>query len=213
MLAALLVVGLFVSLIEVSIFGYIGSIVDLLKTTTPASALGLRADVPVDGLRRRRRPSGVVILHDLLVQQSLAPSFTNLVVGRRIATCSARSVGFFDDDFAGRIASKIMQTGPALRESVVQVCDALWFVTIYSVSALILFGEIDLVLTVPLAGLDGRLRRDAGLFRAAHPRALDHRLGSALDAHRPHRRQLHQYPDGEALRPYHARGRLRPRRA
>ncbi|MEJ0097437.1 MAG: ABC transporter transmembrane domain-containing protein [Bauldia sp.] len=62
-----------------------------------------------------------------------------------------QTVGFFTNDFAGRIASKIIQTGPALRESVVQVCDALWFVTIYSISSLVLFGQIDLWLTVPLA--------------------------------------------------------------
>ena len=51
----------------------------------------------------------------------------------------------------GASPSKIIQTGPALRESVVQVCDALWFVTIYSFSSLVLFGQLDTWLTVPLA--------------------------------------------------------------
>src|SRR5581483_6846197 len=78
------------------------------------------------------------ILHDLLVQQTLAPSFTNLVRWQTHRYVLRQTVGFFTNDFAGRIASKIIQTGPALRESVVQVCDALWFVTIYSVSSLIL---------------------------------------------------------------------------
>ena len=91
------------------------------------------------------------ILHDLLVQQSLAPSFTNLVRWQTHRYVLRQTVGFFTNDFAGRIASKIIQTGPALRESVVQVCDALWFVTIYSISSLILFGQIDVWLTVPLA--------------------------------------------------------------
>ena len=151
-LAALLVVGLFVSLIEVSIFRYIGTIVDLLKTTTPAHVL---SDYGPTFLWMGfvvviARPVAV-ILHDLLVQQSLAPSFTNLVRWQTHRYVLRQTVGFFNNDFAGRIASKIIQTGPALRESVVQVCDALWFVTIYAISSLLLFGQLDLRLTVPLA--------------------------------------------------------------
>ena len=151
-LAALLVVGLFVSLIEVSIFRYIGTIVDLLKTTTPAHVL---SDYGPTFLWMGfvvvvARPVAV-ILHDLLVQQSLAPSFTNLVRWQTHRYVLRQTIGFFNNDFAGRIASKIIQTGPALRESVVQVCDALWFVTIYAISSLLLFGQLDMRLTIPLA--------------------------------------------------------------
>jgi ATP-binding cassette subfamily B multidrug efflux pump len=151
-LVALMCVGLFVSLIEVSIFRYVGSIVDLLKNTTPDRLL---ADYGwtlawMGFVVVVARPVAT-ILHDLLVQQSLAPSFTNLVRWQTHRYVLRQTVGFFTNDFAGRIASKIIQTGPALRESVVQVCDALWFVTIYSLSSLVLFGQIDPWLTVPLA--------------------------------------------------------------
>jgi ATP-binding cassette, subfamily B, multidrug efflux pump len=95
------------------------------------------------------RPA-TTILHDLLVQQTLAPSFTNLVRWQTHRYVLRQTVGFFTNDFAGRIASKIIQTGPALRESVVQVCDALWFVTMYSLSALVLFAQADWRLTLPL---------------------------------------------------------------
>jgi ATP-binding cassette, subfamily B, multidrug efflux pump len=151
-LACLLGVGLLVSLIEVSIFRYVGAIVDMLKTTTPDRVLAdygwtfaWMAFVVIVA-----RPLAT-ILHDLLVQQSLAPSFTNLVRWQTHRYVLRQTVGFFTNDFAGRIAAKIIQTGPALRESVVQVCDALWFVTIYSVSSLVLFGKLDAWLTVPLA--------------------------------------------------------------
>jgi len=150
-LVALMAVGLFVSLIEVSIFRYTGELVDLLGHTTPAAMLrdygwtfAWMAFVVMIA-----RPF-FNILHDLLVQQSLAPSFTNLVRWQTHRYVLRQTVGFFTNDFAGRIASKIIQTGPALRESVVQVCDALWFVTIYSISSLVLFGQIDLWLMLPL---------------------------------------------------------------
>ena len=129
-LVALMGVGLVVSLIEVSIFRYVGAIVDLLKTTTPGPRpRRLRLDVRC-GWRFVvviARPVATII-HDLLVQQSLAPSFTNLVRWQTHRYVLRQTVGFFTNDFAGRIASKIIQTGPALRESVVQVCDAIWFV-------------------------------------------------------------------------------------
>ncbi len=151
-LLALMVVGLLISLIEVAMYRYVGSIVDLLKTTSPQNVLAdygwtfaWMAFVIVIA-----RPV-VVILHDLLVQQSLAPSLTNLVRWQTHRYVLRQTVGFFTNDYAGRIASKIVQTGPALRESVVQVCDALWFVTIYAISSLVLFAQLDWRLTIPLA--------------------------------------------------------------
>ncbi len=71
----------------------------------------------------------------------MAPSFTNLVRWQTHRYVLRQTVGFFANDFAGRIAAKIIQTGPALRESVVQVCDALWFVAIYAISSLVLFAS------------------------------------------------------------------------
>jgi ATP-binding cassette subfamily B multidrug efflux pump len=151
-LVALMAVGLFVSLIEVSIFRYSGQLVDMLGHTTPADMLrdygwtfAWMLFVVV-----LARPF-FNIMHDLLVQQTLAPSFTNLVRWQTHRYVLRQTVGFFTNDFAGRIASKIIQTGPALRESVVQVCDALWFVTIYSISSLVLFGQIEPLLMIPLA--------------------------------------------------------------
>ncbi len=150
-LVALMFVGFFVSLIEVSIFRYAGNLVDMLKATTPERMLAdygwtfaWMAFVVIVA-----RPF-FNILHDLLVQQSLAPSFTNLVRWQTHRYVLRQTVGFFTNDFAGRIASKIIQTGPALRESVVQVCDALWFVTIYSISSMILFSQLDVWLMAPL---------------------------------------------------------------
>ena len=79
-LLALMVVGCVVSLIEVALYRFIGSIVDLLKSTSPARVF---ADYGwtfawMGFVIVVARPVAT-ILHDLLVQQSLAPSFTNLV--------------------------------------------------------------------------------------------------------------------------------------
>jgi ATP-binding cassette subfamily B multidrug efflux pump len=151
-LAGLLAAGLVVALIEVAMFEYVGSIVDLLQTTSPSALISdygptflWMAFVIVVA-----RPV-MVVLQQLLINQSLVPSFTNLVRWQTHRYMLRQSVGFFANDFAGRIASKIIQTAPSLRESVVQVCEAMWFVSIYATSALVLFGDLDWRLTLPLA--------------------------------------------------------------
>jgi len=151
-LACVMATGLVVSLIEVSMLRYIGSLVDLLRYTSPEPVF---QDYGLTFLWM-----GFVVLvarplahwtHDLLTQQAIAPGVTNLVRWRTHHFVLRQSISFFANDFAGRIASKIMQTGPSLRESVVQIIDAVWFVTIFSVSSLVIFAQTDWRLACPLA--------------------------------------------------------------
>jgi ATP-binding cassette subfamily B multidrug efflux pump len=152
-LAALMASGLFTSLIEVSILRFVGEIVDLLRQTTPERL------IEDDG--RLFLFMGLVILvlrplaqlaHDLLVQQTIAPGMTNLIRWQTHRYVLRQSLTYFANDFAGRIASNIVQSAASLRDSTVQVIDALWFVTIFSASALAILAQADWRLTLPLAG-------------------------------------------------------------
>ena len=120
-----------------------------------------------------------------------------------------QSLAFFQNDFAGRIANKIMQTGPSLRESVVQSVDALWFVCIYTVSALVLFVQLDPRLALPLIIWLVAFCRFACLFRSAGEKPGDGSFGGAFDADRADRGQLYEYPHSEALSERRARRQLR----
>jgi ATP-binding cassette, subfamily B, multidrug efflux pump len=61
-----------------------------------------------------------------------------------------QSVGWFEDDFAGRIANRIMQTPPAAGEVVFQLFDAITFAIAYIIGAIILLGDADMRLILPL---------------------------------------------------------------
>ncbi len=139
---ALLVVGLIVALIEVALFSYLGRIVDLAQSTPSAEFFRVHANeliwMAVVALVLRPLFNA---LHDMLVHQSINPSMTNLIRWQNHRYVLKQSLGFFQNDFAGRIAQRIMQTGNSLRDSAVQVVDALWHVLIYTVSALVLFAE------------------------------------------------------------------------
>jgi ATP-binding cassette subfamily B multidrug efflux pump len=152
LLLALMVIGLIVSLIEVSILKFVGSLVDMLRTTTPTDVLrdhGM-AFVGMALLILVARPI-VGLAHDLLTQQAIAPGFTNLIRWQTHRYVLRQSVTYFANDFAGRIASNIVQAAPALRDSVVQIIDALWFVSVFAASALVIFADANWRLAIPLA--------------------------------------------------------------
>ncbi|TRX75926.1 ABC transporter ATP-binding protein [Pseudomonas mangiferae] len=152
LLGGLMVVGFFAALVEVALFDFIGRLIDLAQTTPSAQffaehgreMLGMAAVALVV------RPL-LFGLHNLLANQTLNPGLTNLIRWQNHRYVLKQSLGFFQNDFAGRVAQRIMQTGQALRDSAIQVVDALWHVVIYAGSALYLFAEADIRLTLPLA--------------------------------------------------------------
>ena len=148
---AAIVVGFGVAIVEVSLFGFIGSIVDMTKGVPGEDFFRLHGrELVLMGLVALVARPVLSSLHDLLVNQAIVPSLTNRIRWQNHRYVIRQSLGFFQNDFAGRIANRIMQTGSSLRESAVQIVDALWYVTIYTGSAIVLFAKADTWLAVPL---------------------------------------------------------------
>ncbi|WP_350581726.1 ABC transporter ATP-binding protein [Pseudomonas sp. HY2-MNA-CIBAN-0224] len=149
--AALLVVGLVAALIEVSLFSYLSTLIDLAQGTPNTEFFSIHSGeliwMAVVALIIRPVFFG---LHDLLVHQTLSPSMTSMIRWQNHNYVLKQSLNFFQNDFAGRIAQRIMQTGNSLRDSAVQAVDALWHVLIYAISSLVLFAEADWRLMIPL---------------------------------------------------------------
>jgi ATP-binding cassette subfamily B multidrug efflux pump len=149
--AAAIVVGFGVAIVEVSLFGFIGSIVDMAKGAPGAAFFQLHGRTLIwMGLVALIARPLLNSLHDLLVNQAIVPSLTNRIRWQNHRYVIRQSLGFFQNDYAGRIANRIMQTGSSLRESAVQIVDALWYVIIYTGSAIVLFARADAWLAVPL---------------------------------------------------------------
>ncbi|WP_426689306.1 ABC transporter ATP-binding protein [Rhodanobacter ginsengiterrae] len=149
--AVAIVVGLVVAIIEVSLFGFIGSIVDMARGAPAADFFQRHGNALLwmGFVALILRPL-FIGLHDLLVNQTIVPSLTNRIRWQNHRYVIRQSLGFFQNDYAGRIANRIMQTGGALRESAVQIVDAIWYVTIYTGSAIVLFAQADFWLAAPL---------------------------------------------------------------
>jgi ATP-binding cassette subfamily B multidrug efflux pump len=151
-LVALMAIGLVVSLIEVSILRFVGALVDTLRSTSPDRLLREHGgDFLAMGLLILVGRPLANFTHDLLTQQAIAPGMTNLIRWQTHRYVLRQSLTYFANDFAGRIASNIIQAAASLRDSVVQVIDALWFVAVFAISALVIFAETDWRLACPLA--------------------------------------------------------------
>ena len=149
---AAIVVGFGVALVEVSLFGFIGSIVDMAKGVPDGKAFFQthgRELLWMGFVALVLRPI-FIGLHDLLVNQAVVPNLTNRIRWQNHRYVIRQSLGFFQNDYAGRIANRIMQTGASLRESAVQIVDAIWYVAIYTGSAIVMFAKADVWLAAPL---------------------------------------------------------------
>ncbi|MBH3365516.1 ABC transporter ATP-binding protein [Pseudomonas sp. URMO17WK12:I11] len=148
---ALLVVGLIASLIEVAMFSFLSRIIDLAQGAPNARIFSEHSGeliwMLVVVLLLRPLFFG---LHDLLVHQAINPGMTSMIRWQNHSYVLKQSLNFFQSDFAGRIAQRIMQTGNSLRDSAVQAVDALWHVLIYAITSLVLFAEADWRLMLPL---------------------------------------------------------------
>ncbi len=152
--AVLMAVGLVGSLIELALYAFVGRVVDMMKDAgSPETFVSDNAGMLLfwGFIALVLRPV-ISVAHDLLKQQTIAGTFTTRIRWQTHRYVLRQSLGFFQNDFAGRIGSKVMQTGTALRESVVQVTEALWFAAVQWIGALLLFADADWRLTLPLIG-------------------------------------------------------------
>jgi ATP-binding cassette subfamily B multidrug efflux pump len=147
----LFLAGFAVALLDSMIPVFIGRVVTLLTANTPDELFANSWHILI----------GMAVV--LLLLRPLALTMQNLVtnqainanVGNRIRWQNhwhvvRQSWAFFQNDFAGRIANRVMQTGPAIRESLVALLTAIWYILVYGTSALVLLASADAWLALPV---------------------------------------------------------------
>lgn len=136
---------------EVTLFGFLGGIVDWLASSER------------EGFFQREGGKLIAMAVVVLVVLPLATLVQGLIVYQGLMSnvpMSARwrmhrqmlgqSMNFFGNEFAGRVATKVMQTSLSVRETVMKVLDVFVFVIVYFLSALTLVASADPRLTLPL---------------------------------------------------------------
>lgn len=139
------------AIVEVYLFDLMGQLVDILTSETPESfwsgpgtdllwlALAVVIAYPI-----------LVGISSLLLHQTLMGNFPMLVRWKTHRYLLRQSLGFFQDEFAGRIATRVMQTSLAVRSTVIKLLDIMVYVSVYFLSVLVLLGTMDLRLMLPM---------------------------------------------------------------
>ena len=140
-----------VAVAEASLFGVLCKVVDLLVASDPETfvedswtsivvmSVFILIVIPI-----------LASLHSLVVHQTLMGNFPMAVRWMAHRYLLNQSYGFFQNEFSGRIATKVMQTALAVRESVMKLLDVILFVSVYVITMLFLIASADLRLCLPL---------------------------------------------------------------
>ncbi len=150
-LAASLAVGGLLPLVEAGLFYFTGRLVDILDQAGKGgverswSALFQAAgpELLFMGITVLVIRFVVTAINTLLEGQTLSPGFYNMIRWQANSYVQRQSYAFFQNDFAGRIATKVWQAGQAAGDLIESLIQVVWFMAIYSVTTLFLVGRLD----------------------------------------------------------------------
>ncbi|MEM7695703.1 MAG: ABC transporter ATP-binding protein [Pseudomonadota bacterium] len=149
--ASLIITGA-LSVINALLFVFVGAIVDRMEGADTAAAFvaqNVWLFVAIAGVMLVLDPLLAYLVLGLQNQVAV-PKFTNRIRWQNHRYVLRQSIDFFQGDFAGRIANKVLQTGQAVRNSVRESIDAVWQALIFLITTLIVFAEADWRLMIPL---------------------------------------------------------------
>jgi ATP-binding cassette subfamily B multidrug efflux pump len=146
-----IVTSALIALIEVFAFERIGALVDLAAESGPETFFadhGLTLAIAI-GLIAIVWPL-LSFVDELTYLQGIMGNMPMSIRWRAHRYLLRQSASFFADDFAGRVATKVMQTALGARETAAKLTNIFVWGTVYFGSALILFAVNDWRLTIPL---------------------------------------------------------------
>ncbi|WP_291728333.1 ABC transporter ATP-binding protein [Leisingera sp. F5] len=140
-----------VAAIEVGLIYYMGRVVDIMSGTPEQVWEDYGTELALVALFILLLRPLIQFLDVVLLNNAILPNYGTLIRWRSHKHVLRQSVGWFENDFAGRIANRIMQTPPAAGEVIFQVFDAITFSLAYLVGAAVLLWVADVRLMLPLA--------------------------------------------------------------
>jgi ATP-binding cassette subfamily B multidrug efflux pump len=150
--AAMFVTSLAVALIDTAIPLFIGKLVTLMESADRHAALVANTPILVGMIALILIARPLVIFTDVAIRQNaLMPGVTSMIRWQSHWHVVRQSLSFFQNDFAGRIASRVMQTANALRESVMSSIRGIFYICAYGITALFLMALSDWRLAMPTA--------------------------------------------------------------
>ena len=139
-----------VAIFEVMLFGYMGQLVDWFATRDPQTFVQEEsASLWRMGLVILLLLPCLVVIQSMLIHQSLLGNFPMRIRWLAHRYVLQQSLSYFQDEFAGRVATKVMQTALAVRETVLKLLDLMVYISVYFISIVVLVFAVDWRLALP----------------------------------------------------------------
>ncbi len=139
------------AILEVSLFSYMGQLVDWLGEYTPNELFSQQQSELIKmGLMLLVVMPMVVFFRSAILHQALLGNYPMSIRWLAHRYLLRQSVSFYQNEFAGRIATKVLQTSLAVRESVTKLLDVLMYIAVYFGSMVFLVAASDWRLMLPL---------------------------------------------------------------
>ena len=151
-IAAMVAFTAAIGVFEALLFAMLGNIVDWLSKATPARLWLDERNRLITLAAVLAGSTLLVALQVLFKQQALAGNFPMRLRWNFHRLMLGQSMGFYGDEFAGRVAAKVMQTALAVRDVWMIVCDILVFIVIYFVTLVAVLGGFHTSMLAPLLG-------------------------------------------------------------
>jgi len=149
-LIAVGVLSALIAIVEVSLFSFLGNIVDWLGETDRSVFMETHGTTLIwIGVVMLLILPFLLLLHTLFVHQTLLGNLPMVIRWQAHRYVLGQSQAFFSNEFAGRIGTKVMQTSLSVREAVMKLLDVLVYVLVYFISVLVLIFSIDWRLVLP----------------------------------------------------------------
>ncbi|WP_053979633.1 ABC transporter ATP-binding protein [Marinagarivorans algicola] len=150
LLGAMAFFSVCVALMEVSLFRMLGLLVDWLNSYTPQELWAVHAHdlFIMAGIVLFALPL-CVFLHGVILHQGVFGNYPMAIRWKAHNYLLRQSMEFYQDEFAGRIATKVMQTALAVRETVVKLLDVFLYIIIFFGGILLMVASLDVRLVIP----------------------------------------------------------------
>jgi len=139
------------AILEVSLFGFMGELVDWLATKDRATFWQEESEtlITMAAIVLIALPT-LVFVQAAVVHQTLLGNYPMVIRWLAHRYLLKQSLGFYQDEFAGRIATKVMQTSLAVREAVMKLLNVMVYIVVYFLSMLFIVAQADARLVLPL---------------------------------------------------------------
>lgn len=151
-IAALALLSAGIAAYEAWLFALLGQVVDWLGRVQPARLWDEQRGVMLVFASILVASTALVALQTFVKHQTLAINFPLRLRWNFHRLMLGQSMAFYADEFAGRITTKVMQTGLAVREMVFTTTEVIIGIGVYFITIVALAGSFDTRLMLPFLG-------------------------------------------------------------